>query len=80
MTREFEILKSHNLKPESTFARPVQILPEHVKLDDPALSALTDFNKVSLVVARPTLLLDDCQLYTWRETNAFSKEYGWNSC
>lgn len=58
MTREFEILKSHSLKAESSFARPVQVLPEHIKLDDPAISALTDFNKVSLVVARPTLLLD----------------------
>jgi CBS-domain-containing membrane protein len=29
-----------------------------VKLDDPAILALTDFNKVSLVVARPTLLLE----------------------
>jgi len=58
MIREFEILKSHSLKAESSFARPAQVLPEHVKLDDPAISALTDFNKVSLVVARPTLLLD----------------------
>ncbi len=58
MIREFEILKSHKLKAESSFARPVQVLPEHIKLDDPAISALTDFNKVSLVVARPTLLLE----------------------
>ena len=58
MTREFEILKSHNLKAESSFARPVQFLPGQVKLDDPAILALTDFNKVSLVVARPTLLLE----------------------
>jgi CBS-domain-containing membrane protein len=58
MIREFEILKSYNLKAESSFARPVQVLPKQVKLDDPAISALTDFNKVSLVVARPTLLLE----------------------
>jgi CBS-domain-containing membrane protein len=58
MIREFEILKSYSLKTESSFARPVQVLPEKVKLDDPAILALTDFNKVSLVVARPTLLLE----------------------
>ncbi len=58
MSREFEVLKSHSLKVESSFARPVQVLPERVKLDDPALSVLTDFNKVSLVVARPTLSLE----------------------
>jgi CBS-domain-containing membrane protein len=58
MSREFEILKSYSLKAESSFARPVQVLPEQVKLDDPAILALTDFNKVSLVVARPTLLLE----------------------
>ena len=58
MIREFEILKSYSLKADSSFARPVQVLPVQVKLDDPAISALTDFNKVSLVVARPTLLLE----------------------
>ena len=58
MIREFEILKSHDLKSETSYARPVQVMPERIKLDDPALSALTDFNKVSLVVARPTLPLE----------------------
>ena len=56
--REFEILKSYSLQSESSFARPVQVLPAQVKLDDPAISVLTDFSKVSLVVARPTLLLE----------------------
>jgi CBS domain-containing protein len=58
MIREFEILKSYSLKTESSYARPVQVLPERIKLDDPAILALTDFNKVSLVIARPTLLLE----------------------
>jgi len=58
MIREFEILKSHSLKAGASFARPVQVFPKRVKLDDPAMSALTDFHKVSLVVARPTLLLE----------------------
>ncbi len=58
MSREFEVLKSHSLKAESSFARPVQILPDRVKLDDFALSVLTDFTKVSLVLARPTLTLE----------------------
>jgi CBS domain-containing protein len=58
MIREFEILKSYSLKTESSYARPVQVLPERIKLDDPAIVALTDFNKVSLVIARPTLLLE----------------------
>ena len=58
MIREFEILKSHRLNAESSFARPVQVLPEQVKLDDPAISVLTDFNKVSLLVARMILPLE----------------------
>jgi CBS-domain-containing membrane protein len=58
MIREFEILKSYSLNAEASYARPVQVLPERIKLDDPAILALTDFNKVSLVIARPTLLLE----------------------
>lgn len=58
MGREFEILKSHHLKTGSHFMRPTQIVPEHVKLNDPAMSVITDLSKVSLVVARPNATME----------------------
>lgn len=58
MTREFDVLKSYNLKTGSSFLRPVQILPERVKLSDSALLVMTDLSKVSIVVARPNLSMD----------------------
>lgn len=58
MIREFESLKSSRLKTGSSFMRPVQSLPEHVTLSDPALKAMTDLSKVSVVVARSNALMD----------------------
>ena len=57
MIREFEIPTSR-LKTGSTCMRPVQILPKHVKLSDPAISVMTDLSKVSVVVARPHASMD----------------------
>ena len=58
MIREFETLKSSHLKTGSTFIRPVQNLPEHVTLSDPATSVMTDLKKVSVVVARSNASMD----------------------
>src|SRR5665647_749654 len=58
MIREFETLKSSRLKTGSSFMRPVQSLPEHVTLSDPALKAMTDLSKVSVVVARSNASMD----------------------
>lgn len=56
--RDFEVLKSSKLKTGTTFARPVQLLPEHVLLSDSALSVMTDLTKISLVVARPNASME----------------------
>ena len=58
MSREFEILKSYNLKTGSSFMRPAQVLLEQVNLSDSALAVMTDLSKVSLVVARPNAAMD----------------------
>lgn len=58
MIKEYAPLKSFPLKMGSTFARPVQALPEHVKLSDPAINVMTDLNKVSLVSIRTRTSMD----------------------
>ncbi len=58
MIKEYAPLKSFPLKMGSTFARPVQALPEHVKLSDPAINVMTDLNKVSLVSVRTRTSMD----------------------
>ncbi|MCR4304589.1 MAG: CBS domain-containing protein [Gallionella sp.] len=47
--KEYSALQVIPLKTGSSFVRPVQILPERVKLSDPAASVMTDLSKVSLV-------------------------------
>ncbi len=58
MIREYSVLPNVPLKTGSTCARPVQMLPEHVKLSDPALNVMTDLTKVSVVSIRPVTLMD----------------------
>ena len=58
MIKEYSELQSVSLKPGSGFARPVQNLPERVKLGDPALSVMTDLAKVSLVTTRAKTSMD----------------------
>lgn len=58
MAREFEIIKSFHLKTGSSFVRPIQVLPEHVKISDPATAVMTDLSKVSIVVIRPKASMD----------------------
>jgi len=56
--KEYAPLQSFPLKTGSTFSRPVQTLPEHVKLSDPATDVMTDLNKVSLVSVRAKTSMD----------------------
>ena len=49
MIKEYSALQVIPLKIGSSFVRPVQILPERVRLSDPATSVMTDLSKVSLV-------------------------------
>jgi len=58
MAREFEIIKSFHLKTGSSFVRPIQVLPAHVKISDPATTVMTDLSKVSIVVIRPKASMD----------------------
>lgn len=58
MIREFEALKSSRLKTGSSCMRPVQALPAHVNLSDPAISVMSDLSKVSVVVARSNASMD----------------------
>ena len=58
MIKEYPPLQSFPLKMGSSFVRPAQILPERVKLSDPATNVMTDLNKVSLVSVRATTPMD----------------------
>ncbi len=58
MVKEYSELQSVSLKSGSGFMRPVQGLPERVKLGDPALSVMTDLSKVSLVTTRAKTSMD----------------------
>lgn len=58
MIKEYTPLQSSPLKAGSSFARPMQTLPERVKLSDPATSVMTDLSKVSLVSVRARTPMD----------------------
>lgn len=58
MTKEYDALQSSLLKAGSTFVRPVQKLPERVKLGDPSTSVMTDFNKIAAVSVRAKTSMD----------------------
>jgi len=58
MIKEYTALQSSPLKMGSTFVRPVQVLPERVKLSDPATSVMTDLNRVSVVSVRAKTSMD----------------------
>jgi CBS-domain-containing membrane protein len=58
MAREFEMLKSYHLKAGSLFARPIQVLPDEITVNDSAINVMTDLSKVSMVVARPSATMD----------------------
>lgn len=53
MIKEYFGLQSYPLKTGSTFVRPVQEFSERVKLNDPAISVMTDLTRVSVVSVRP---------------------------
>lgn len=58
MIKEYTPLQSSPLKAGSSFARPMQTLPERVKLSDTATSVMTDLSKVSLVSVRARTPMD----------------------
>lgn len=58
MIKEYSPLSIIHLKTGSSFLRPVQTLPELVKLSDPAISVMTDLTKVSVVSVRARTSMD----------------------
>ena len=58
MVKEYSELQSIPVKSGSTFMRPAQVLPERVKLSDPATSVMTDLSKVSLVTTHAMTSMD----------------------
>jgi len=59
MLRTYPALNLSALLPGSGFAQPVHALPEKVSLDDPALSVMTDLERVSAVLIRPDDSIDE---------------------
>jgi CBS-domain-containing membrane protein len=58
MIKEYSPLHFIPLRTGSSFVRPIQTLPERVKLTDPAISVMTDFSKVSVVSIRAKTSMD----------------------
>jgi CBS-domain-containing membrane protein len=58
MIKEYLPLQTVPLKTGSSFVRPVQTLPEHVKLTDPAINVMTDLCKISVVSVRAKTSMD----------------------
>lgn len=58
MTKSFTPLASHPFKAGTDIARPKQVLPEHVTLDDPAINVMTDLRSVSVLNVRAKTSLD----------------------
>ncbi len=56
--REYAALRAYPLKAGSGFVRPTQVLPERVRLDDPAVNVMTDLKSVSVVNVRARTTVD----------------------
>lgn len=59
MLRDYSALSYSMLQPGSGYAQPSQHLPAQVKLDDPALHVLTDFQHVTAVIILAGDTLDE---------------------
>ncbi len=55
----YPALTLSSLAPGTGFAEPVQALPERVNLHDPALTVMTDLERVSAVLIRPSDTIDE---------------------
>ena len=53
MLRNYAVLKQKPLKAGTGFAEPTHKLPERVSDDDPAVSVMTDLERVTAVIIRP---------------------------
>jgi CBS domain-containing protein len=62
MPKNYAPLTTSMLLPGPGFAQPTQKLSERVGMDDPALAVMTDFEKVSVVLIRPSDSIDEANL------------------
>jgi CBS-domain-containing membrane protein len=58
MSKSFAPLTSHPFKVGSGFARPTQVLPQNITLNDSAVNVMTDLRSVSVVNVRAKTPLD----------------------
>lgn len=58
MSKSFTALASYPFKAGTTLARPTQVLPQHVTLDDPAVNVMTDLRSISVLNVRAKTSLD----------------------
>ena len=58
MNKEFAPLTSHPLKAGTGFARPTQVLPHSVTMNDAAVNVMTDLRSVTVVNVRAKTSLD----------------------
>jgi CBS domain-containing protein len=59
MLKTYPALTLFTLLPGTGFAQPAHALPEKVGLDDPALSVMTDLERISAVLIRPDDSIDE---------------------
>lgn len=52
-TENYEVLSYSTLKPDTTYHRPLQVLPERVQANSPATDVMTDFTKVTAISMGP---------------------------
>lgn len=57
-TDNYEALNYSNLNADTTYHRPLQILPERVRANSPATDVMTDFTKVAAITMGPCATLD----------------------
>jgi CBS-domain-containing membrane protein len=62
LIKEYKALQSFLLKTGSSFVRPVQKLPERVKLSDPATVVMTDLSKVPVVSVLANTSMDNANV------------------
>jgi CBS domain-containing protein len=57
--RDYTPLAFVTLQPGVAYARPTQVLPEKVTLDDPAVQVMTDFESVTAIIILPGDTVDE---------------------
>ena len=59
MTRDYSAIKPVSLEDNSGYAQPTQAVPERVRIDGPAVDAMTDLTRVTAVIILPGDSVDE---------------------